>query len=565
MLRHLRKISGSRYLWIDAICLNQADDAEKATQIPLMGEIYGQARKVRIWLGAEIEDPLQVFAFLRAIVGLNTTGEELVQRVQEIADRVFTDSSLKLLRRFLCLPWFSRRWVLQEAALARDARVHLGNYTIPWGWLASAADILETATWQEFGLSGEALNSLSLISTLWSLKSPGNHLLELLWKFHSAHCTDPRDRLFAVIGLAHSDERSNMHLIQYSQHWTKIFHQYAITTLGKFRYSDENLVHRQLLTHVLAFGSLCDLDESMPSWLPDWSKQRRYMNFLLYPALADMRLWSVGLPTSPLYLSIGVLGKITHKTTFSDASCTWKEVDAYLNAFLNVENLEDRQAWKPQRRQDYLRTILHIIISMLAKEHTSSLRRIFSDESLSTEFHRLEEFIFQHVAAHSRPFDPHTRAHSQLSSSEGRVQDDGFLSIMTSGSSHALADTASDPANKNASLSSLENHLLDAVVSFLRQYWFLRWAREESDVSFGFSPRAPEVGDFIAGNATLASGADHFVRTAMILSIDGQKDFMEKLHPDESRNTVQVRILGPCFHFWRSNKWTETRRTFYLV
>jgi hypothetical protein len=27
-------------LWIDAICINQIDNAEKATQITLMGEIY---------------------------------------------------------------------------------------------------------------------------------------------------------------------------------------------------------------------------------------------------------------------------------------------------------------------------------------------------------------------------------------------------------------------------------------------------------------------------------------------------------------------------------------------
>ncbi|KAF2256340.1 hypothetical protein BU26DRAFT_381118, partial [Trematosphaeria pertusa] len=53
MLQHLRKAHKARFLWINAICLNQRDDAEKAVQIPLMGEIYSEAHKVHFWLGEE--------------------------------------------------------------------------------------------------------------------------------------------------------------------------------------------------------------------------------------------------------------------------------------------------------------------------------------------------------------------------------------------------------------------------------------------------------------------------------------------------------------------------------
>jgi hypothetical protein len=61
LLRYLRRISLARYLWIDAICLNQADSNEKSVQVMLMGNIYRQARKVRIWLGEANEDFLMVF------------------------------------------------------------------------------------------------------------------------------------------------------------------------------------------------------------------------------------------------------------------------------------------------------------------------------------------------------------------------------------------------------------------------------------------------------------------------------------------------------------------------
>src|SRR5438045_170121 len=50
-LRRLRRRTASRTLWIDAICINQADNAEKSRQVALMRHIYQNAVRVVIWLG----------------------------------------------------------------------------------------------------------------------------------------------------------------------------------------------------------------------------------------------------------------------------------------------------------------------------------------------------------------------------------------------------------------------------------------------------------------------------------------------------------------------------------
>lgn len=50
LLRRLRACNVQKYLWIDAICLNQADKDEKAQQIPVMGRIYEEARVVHNYL-----------------------------------------------------------------------------------------------------------------------------------------------------------------------------------------------------------------------------------------------------------------------------------------------------------------------------------------------------------------------------------------------------------------------------------------------------------------------------------------------------------------------------------
>ena len=54
-LRCLRatKFDGKRprWLWIDALCIDQQNNDEKAIQVPLMSEIYSRAQRVVVWLG----------------------------------------------------------------------------------------------------------------------------------------------------------------------------------------------------------------------------------------------------------------------------------------------------------------------------------------------------------------------------------------------------------------------------------------------------------------------------------------------------------------------------------
>ncbi|RSM07156.1 hypothetical protein CDV31_008708 [Fusarium ambrosium] len=50
-LKQFRQPHDSIMMWIDQICINQDDDAEKKKQIPLMGRIYERARSTVIWLG----------------------------------------------------------------------------------------------------------------------------------------------------------------------------------------------------------------------------------------------------------------------------------------------------------------------------------------------------------------------------------------------------------------------------------------------------------------------------------------------------------------------------------
>jgi len=72
-LRYLRRQHEPRTLWIDALCINQADTSERSEQVARMGDIYRQATKVVLWVGEDVMDPTwrgsmsasQIFSQLR--------------------------------------------------------------------------------------------------------------------------------------------------------------------------------------------------------------------------------------------------------------------------------------------------------------------------------------------------------------------------------------------------------------------------------------------------------------------------------------------------------------------
>lgn len=64
-LRHLRVTDATVTLWVDAVCIDQSNEAEKNDQVQCIGDIYRKARPVIIWLG---------HAKARALATLDATG-----------------------------------------------------------------------------------------------------------------------------------------------------------------------------------------------------------------------------------------------------------------------------------------------------------------------------------------------------------------------------------------------------------------------------------------------------------------------------------------------------------
>jgi Heterokaryon incompatibility protein (HET) len=129
MLRHLHhsRPEPNRPLWIDAICINQNNPHEKATQIPLMHQIYSRAVLVVVWLGPSIPQTETFMAKFPHVVEL--AKKQVYMKADNVDDGWPSTNDLFWAGLFHILndDWFRRLWTFQEVILARKGIVLCGN------------------------------------------------------------------------------------------------------------------------------------------------------------------------------------------------------------------------------------------------------------------------------------------------------------------------------------------------------------------------------------------------------------------------------------------------------
>ncbi|KAF5982077.1 heterokaryon incompatibility het-6 [Fusarium coicis] len=137
----LKKKSSKLTVWIDAICINQHDTAEKEFQVPLMGKIYSRSAEVLVWLGKSDDVTKNAFRFMKRDENeIETRPEPLVRstsfydkfrslyRKAPWPNRHETDESgLESMLLLLQRPWFQRVWVIQEVAAGKNIQVVCGE------------------------------------------------------------------------------------------------------------------------------------------------------------------------------------------------------------------------------------------------------------------------------------------------------------------------------------------------------------------------------------------------------------------------------------------------------
>lgn len=129
-LRYLRLESRRRIMWIDTICINQANAQERSDQLSHLKGIHSSARGVAIWLGDASDSIDKLFSIINTASEAVLSNKEVQNDLSSSSlDEEMENSLIELFNR----PWWTEIWGLQAFGFARHCTLICGHNRIPWG------------------------------------------------------------------------------------------------------------------------------------------------------------------------------------------------------------------------------------------------------------------------------------------------------------------------------------------------------------------------------------------------------------------------------------------------
>ncbi len=273
-LRHMRCDYEERFLWADAICIDQGDDEEalreRAWHVQFMHHIYAQATGVIIWLGAEADDSTYALESLHKLASsfhVNWTTFEIYTLEGEPSesmkywyDERRSSRDRTAVANLLERPWFDRVWIRQEAFFAKEntSGAFCGNAFVSFADLRKAVHFLSN-----IGLANPrqgARLALALSICLREFSDEAN----LLGRIRASDCRDQRDRVYGILGI--------LALNSESRRAVPIHVDYSVSNSVEQVYKDFFLryIGRYDTLRLLDGAGLWQGSEMRPTWIPDW-------------------------------------------------------------------------------------------------------------------------------------------------------------------------------------------------------------------------------------------------------------------------------------------------------
>ncbi|KAE9378667.1 HET-domain-containing protein, partial [Stipitochalara longipes BDJ] len=249
-VRHPEKLS---LYWIDAICINQDDLEERNQQVRIMRDIYSSASQVVVYVGEAGEGAAEAIKLIRLL-------EEEIDSTLPPPDSPDWDHFQDFFRR----PWFTRVWVLQEVAVAtEDPIVVCGEHQLLWCTIDKVAQFYHRKGFVWSRAVKDRSYHVQVMS--WCRDRTNKYsILDLLTMTERFQATNPRDKLFALYGLAleveHPEAKEIFH-IDYSKPAREIYRYFTLNYLKAYG------AHKVLAAVDISRESTV---EDLPSWVPNW-------------------------------------------------------------------------------------------------------------------------------------------------------------------------------------------------------------------------------------------------------------------------------------------------------
>lgn len=223
---HFTSYRTTKWIWIDALCIDQKNIQERNQQVSFMGEIYEAAIEVFAWLGSrkDVEDNCHE----NIVYAMAKLAELPPGGIRHIRDIDF----IKLVELF-DRPYWQRMWIIQEIMLARRVTLRYDDISIPWHSLTRFQDLLRPGgtafplakVEEKFHWTVEKLRDSHALKLVrhrsCRFHNTMNKLEDWLESFQESICTDPRDKVYALLGLI--TERNYKPTVRYSKSILEVY------------------------------------------------------------------------------------------------------------------------------------------------------------------------------------------------------------------------------------------------------------------------------------------------------------------------------------------------------
>ncbi|KAK7958636.1 HET-domain-containing protein [Apiospora saccharicola] len=265
-------------------CGAYANLEEKSSQVSLMGKIYSIALKGLLWLGEHSEllsdfevanrgllenaipekNAVEAFDWMHRLAG--DADSQSISHVDHELTRPDAFNCASSLKMLLSLSWWNRMWTLQEAVLPHDVSFVCGSTEITLALMDRAQEnyneYLATTAQQEpkDGSVKTVLDCLSLwVIAIAQLREIGDDrdIIHALFLCKARQATDPRDKIYAVLGLFPSIARYME--TDYNKDTTEVSTELLMCLIE---------LHGDL--KALACAADTPTNPSLPSWVPNW-------------------------------------------------------------------------------------------------------------------------------------------------------------------------------------------------------------------------------------------------------------------------------------------------------
>ncbi|MCJ1238061.1 hypothetical protein MMC14_006049 [Varicellaria rhodocarpa] len=268
-LEHLRWKDKSRVLWVDAICINQQNVAERGDQVQLMREVYRHAERVVAWVGEEDEADAAAMNLGGLMTQLfnrkEATRDYSIAKAGKVSAFAIQDA-WKALANFIKRPWFGRVWIVQEMAIPTHLILQCGQNSMDWDEFSRALKLLHMQ-------SRSALTVMKIDSSLERLevlaafragvqadsRKIGGDLYSNVIGTRLFSSTDPRDHIFALLGV--TDRLDDNPIVpDYSSGFEELYCQFV-----------KNAIRHNGNLDILGQAD-SPFNDELPSWVPDWRR-----------------------------------------------------------------------------------------------------------------------------------------------------------------------------------------------------------------------------------------------------------------------------------------------------